>query len=341
MTASHTDVSIIICSKDRPTDLARAIASIRESGEAGRDAEVVIVEESDSPREIPGVRYIHLARKDHGFGYSRNAALRAANGALVVFIDDDCEAERGWVEALTEPFRNDPTILGVAGAVLVKDCGLIGYAENILGFPGGGLRYLDGAPWKVVTTRYLSTCNCAYRREAVLQRGGFLEDARLGGEDSLLAERVTAVGRYVYAPEAVVIHHHRTTLRGMIRQAFGFGRSHPYLLRRHPVHGLWIDVPGRSMMWARSPIRGWVDCASADKKAVAILALSTLYHPFIVLLPLYLVWLSMSAARRARRRGIRISPAVAGLLAGLLLFKSTALTAGRWFRSTKYGVVCL
>jgi GT2 family glycosyltransferase len=135
----------------------------------------------------------------------------------VVFLDDDCEAEQGWLEALMTPLRRDSQVLGVAGAVLVRDCGPIGFAENILGFPGGGLRYLDAARGELaVPTCHLSTCNCAYRREVVLRAGGFSEDARFGAEDSLLAENVSALGPCLYTPYAVVYHQPRNQIRAVL-----------------------------------------------------------------------------------------------------------------------------
>jgi GT2 family glycosyltransferase len=146
-------------------------------------------------------------------------------------MDDDCEAERGWIEALTAPLRQDPTILGVAGAVLVRECNLIGYAENILGFPGGGLRYLHEAQGRAVPTRYLSTCNCAYRRDAVIRAGGFPEEARFGGEDFLLAERVATLGPCLYVPDAVVYHRPRGRLRAVFRWFMRRGESEIMLLR--------------------------------------------------------------------------------------------------------------
>jgi GT2 family glycosyltransferase len=227
---SWADVSVIICTKDRPEDLARAIASIRSSGPTGYKAEIIVVEEGDQPRNIPGVSYIFLPREGRGFGYARNAGLRAAAGSVVAFMDDDCEAERGWMEALIAPMQHDESILGVAGAVLVRECGPIGYAENILGFPGGGLRYLHEARGKVVPTRYLSTCNCAYRKEAVLQAGGFPEEARFGGEDFLLAERVATLGPCLYAPDAVVYHRPRGRLCEVFRWFMRRGESEIMLL---------------------------------------------------------------------------------------------------------------
>jgi len=150
---------------------------------------------------------------------------------VILFIDDDCLAEQGWAEALWQTFLAEPLVVGVAGAVLVKDCGPIGYAENILGFPGGGLRYLHDAQGRVVPTHYLSTCNCAYRRKTVLAAGGFLEDARLGGEDFLLAERVTTLGPCVYTPMAVVYHRPRGSLGAIFRWFMRRGQSEIGLFR--------------------------------------------------------------------------------------------------------------
>ncbi|MFQ5945191.1 MAG: glycosyltransferase family 2 protein [Anaerolineae bacterium] len=231
---------MIICTKDRPADLARAIASIRASSAAGRAIEIVVVEESDTPREIPGVHYVHLPRGGRGFGYARNVGVRAAAGDILLFMDDDCEAEQGWIEALAKPLSDNHEVLGVAGAVMVRDSGAIGHAENILGFPGGGLRYLHSANGRVVPTRYLSTCNCAYLRDAVLRAGEFPEDARLGGEDFLLAERISALGSCVYAPTAVVYHRPRSRLAAIFRWFVRRGQSEIRLLSATAHRGQFV-----------------------------------------------------------------------------------------------------
>jgi GT2 family glycosyltransferase len=210
-------VSIIICSKDRRRDLEQAVFSVRKSGPVGAAAEIVVVEETDRPEPIADVRYLAIPRQHRGFGYARNRAVQVSTGDILLFIDDDCQAKEGWGEALLAPFEGDRSVLGVAGAVAVHECGLVGYAENILGFPGGGLRYAHHAQGHTVPTQYLSTCNCAYRKETLQRVGGFPEEARAGSEDSLIAERVAQLGPCCYTPHAVVYHRTRDRLSAVAR----------------------------------------------------------------------------------------------------------------------------
>ena len=226
----NQQVSIVVCTKNRPVQLDKAIASIRRSGPLGRQVEIIVVEESVSPRTLPDVRYVHLPEAGRGFGYARNRGVKEAQSEIVVFVDDDCEAESGWLEALIDPFFTRPEVMGVAGAVSVRRCGLIGHAENILGVPGGGLRYHHQAGGSLMTTRFLSTCNCAYRRSAILRAGGFCEEARFGGEDFLLAERVSDSGVCVFAPLAVVYHQTRDRWSSVFRWFVRRGRSEVTLL---------------------------------------------------------------------------------------------------------------
>jgi len=231
--AGPPTVSVVICTKDRPEDLLRAVASVRASGDTGRQVEIVVVEEAAAPRRIPDVRYVHLPPEGGGFAHARNVGVAQTAGDIVAFLDDDCEAEHGWLDALAAPLRDDPAVLGAAGAVLVRHCGQVGYAENILGFPGGGLRYLHHAQGRTAPTRHLSTCNCAYRRDAVRRVGGFPDRGRLGGEDFLLAERVSAIGACVYTPHAIVYHRPRGRLTAVL--AWFVRRGQSEMLLRHAV----------------------------------------------------------------------------------------------------------
>jgi cellulose synthase/poly-beta-1,6-N-acetylglucosamine synthase-like glycosyltransferase len=178
-------------------------------------------------------------------------ALAHVEAEIVVFIDDDCIAAPGWLDALLDPILRDSSVLGVAGAVHVRNCGRIGYAENVLGFPGGGLRYLHAAQGQVVRTRHLSTCNCAYRRSALIKAGGFAEEARSGGEDSLLAERISCDGVCLYAPDAIVYHRTRDSLPAVFRWFVRRGASEVTMLRLSTDRLAFLRYLARSSLTLR------------------------------------------------------------------------------------------
>ncbi len=274
-----------------------------------------------------------------GASAARNAGGRAAVGAVLAFTDADCAPDPAWLRHLTAPFA-DPAVGAVAGRVLpapARSTVELFSALYTLRSPLEPARHRAWTPWE----GGFPTANFAVRRALLFDLGGFDERLRLYGEDYDVCARLYARGMAIeYTPEARVLHHHRTALTGLLRQAFGFGRSHAYLLRRHAGPGLWAELPRRGVRWAGWPGRVWIDVAAPDKKLLAILALGALSRPMLFLLAPYLLWLAVGTARRARDAGMVASPLTALALAGLLLLKSAGMTAGRWWGSLRYGAVC-
>lgn len=224
-------VSILICSKNRRHMLAALIREIRQLKSIFL-LEIVVVEETHTDDPIVGVKYISHPLSDRGIGYARNLALKHACGDILVFVDDDCNVSRGWLEKLIQPLLADNRVLGVQGGVTVPaQSNSIGWAETLLGFPGGGLKRILEADGKWRETRNVSTLNCAYRRSIISQIGGFDERLVAGGEDNLLAKMVCRYGRCTFVPEAVVIHQPRGCLRKIWSWFVSRGRSDVELMR--------------------------------------------------------------------------------------------------------------
>jgi hypothetical protein len=127
----------------------------------------------------------------------------------------------------------------------------------------------------------------------------------------------------------------------MLRQAFGFGRSHAWLMRRHAPRGLWLTLPRVSLARPGFPLPLWIEAAGPDKKAAALLVAGLLWRPLLLLLPLYALWLWWDVRARARERGLALSWLQHWGLAGCLLAKAAALTGGRWWGSLRYRRACL
>ena len=209
-------VSVLICTRDRREMLDVLLADLQTQDYPGT-IEIVVVEETDAPRPPEGVKYVPLPVKNHGIAYARNQAMVHASHELVVFVDDDCRVAPDWLQALLAPF-SDAGVWGVQGGVTVPEgTGAVGWAESLLGFPGGGISRVHQACGRNQDTREVSTLNAAYRRAAVLQAGGFPEAARLGGQGYLLAQPVADRGRLLFVPAAMVRHAARGSLPAIWR----------------------------------------------------------------------------------------------------------------------------
>lgn len=105
--------TVAICTRDRPSDLRRAIASVLRSDFP--DFDLLVIDQSTSPRTERiivrfrqvdrRVRYLRSERT--GLSIARNLAMTSAGSELVVFTDDDCVVERGWLGTMVRVLEAD------------------------------------------------------------------------------------------------------------------------------------------------------------------------------------------------------------------------------------------
>ncbi len=247
------DVSIVIISKERHTELVGTVAAIRHHVDArapGVSVEIVVLEESTAPNPVPGARYRHIPKRNLGFGFARNQAVRAARGRIIVFVDDDITPSEKWLKSLLAPLQ-DPEVVGVGGGVIPSPDGLgpVGGALGLLGFPAGGVLRIPPAWEAPVQTRTISTTNCAFRRSAYERAGGFDDAFVHGGEDSDFFLRLAEFGKLMFAGRAFVYHRQREELRAVFRWGIRRGMAYFCLdcVRRGPLFSLF-GPPRRSIL---------------------------------------------------------------------------------------------
>jgi len=341
-------VSVVIPVRDGARTLPRTLATLAALDPA--PDELVLVD-NGSADETPALLDAFAAAASHakvlvvreprrGASVARNTGARVASGDIVAFTDADCCPRADWLAGLTEPFR-EAGVGAVAGQVLATSPrGVVETFSSLftLQLSGPRARHTRWTPW----SGGFPTANLAVRRDLWQRLGGFDESVTIYGEDYDLCARLYGAGAaIVYTPDAVVEHQHRVGLRAMLRQAFGFGRSHAWLMRRHLARGLWLDLPRGSFARPAFPAPVWIDAAAPDKKVLGLLVAGCAWRPLLVLLPLYGVWLWWDATRRTRARGLRVSWLARWGLVGCLLAKAAAMTSGRWWGSLRYGRACL
>jgi len=230
MNSKERSVSILIITRDRREMLESLLADLHQQKFDG-EYEIVVVEETDSPNAPEGVAYFPHPMRNKGIAFARNLALEHASHDVLVFVDDDCRVDAGWLEKLIIPL-NDQGVLGVQGGVVVPDgTGAIGWAESLLGFPGGGVTRVVQSDGEVQETAEISTLNAAYRKASVIAAGGFSDQARFGGEDFLLAREVAKQGYLCFVPNAEVKHEARGNLSAIWQWFVRRGRAEVGILK--------------------------------------------------------------------------------------------------------------
>ncbi|MBI1290851.1 glycosyltransferase [bacterium] len=239
--ASLPGVTIMICARNAEKHLARAIEAAKAQDYPGAVSLLVVDNGStDATGEI--ARSFGATVIDHaipGVAGARQRAWQEAGTEVVAFLDSDCEPPGDWLARAVPRLLEDEKLAAV-GAKLADG-------------PPSTLAEEHIAAQGVLNTDYLwmgskrhfpfvVTAALVLRRAALERVGGFDESfGRMGGEDCDLCFRFREAGyKLDYMPEIRVIHHHRASVRGMMRQVFWYGQGSVAVLARwHHRLGWW------------------------------------------------------------------------------------------------------
>jgi glycosyltransferase involved in cell wall biosynthesis len=161
-----------------------------------------------------------------------NAAIRATRGDVIVRCDAHAELPPGYVAAAV--VRLESTGAGVVGGI--QDAvgttpfqRAVAYAmSSLLG--AGGATYRSSRPPGPTDTVYLGV----FPRQ-VLAEVGLYDESLLRNQDYELNHRIRRSGRQVFfAPELRVTYRPRSSVQGLWRQYFDYGKWKRRVVRRHP-----------------------------------------------------------------------------------------------------------
>lgn len=231
-----TKVSVIVCtySLDLLPDTLACLNSLIE--QSFKDLEILLVMDRNEKlfqalsQSIPPSVKILINEKP-GLSEARNTGVNNSMGDIIVFIDDDAEADKGYILNLLKNY-DDKNVIGVGGKILPKE--KPSYPEELYWI--GGFTY-KGYPEERCSVRNVHGCNMSFRREVFNKAGMF--DTNLGrvgrklvtAEETEFSVRVLIAfpgSRIVYDPSAVVYHKnhpYRQRFRYIIKRAFYEGHS--------------------------------------------------------------------------------------------------------------------
>lgn len=155
---------------------------------------------------------------NRGFTEACNQGAELARGKYLVFLNNDTEPQKGWLENLIGLSEGDPSI-GAVGAKLVYPNGTLQEAGGIVFSDGNGWNYgrgkrPDDPQFNFVReVDYCSGAALLVRKSIWQAIGGFdMRYAPAYYEDTDLCFAIRKAGfRVMYQPAAVVIHHEGAT----------------------------------------------------------------------------------------------------------------------------------
>jgi len=237
-------VCVVVPVRDRPDELADCLRSLEAVRHPRELLQIVVVDDGSArPVVVPdGVELVRLPRSVGPAG-ARNAGARRARGDLLAFLDSDCTADPGWLEALV-PELADPAVAAAGGRVAAAaERSWLERYEAVRSPLDLGPKRTTARPGRPVP--YLVTANAVVRRADFEAAGGFDPTMRWG-EDVDLCWRLHDAGRLlVYQPAGLVRHRHRGAVRAFVATRASYAGSEVALLARHPGGGRWLGFsPG-------------------------------------------------------------------------------------------------
>jgi GT2 family glycosyltransferase len=223
-----------------------------------RDFEILVVDNGSSDgshavveRCCPEARWVGLPR-NRGFAAAANAGIRAARGELIALLNNDTEAEPGWLEALVAGLDRRPEMTFAASRI--RDA-----AERTRIDGAGDAMNWYAMPFKIgagetddgrfdVEREVFGACAAAalYRRSLFAEIGGFEESFFAYIEDVDLSFRARLAGhRCLYVPAAILYHIGSATAGRDSAFALRLATRNQLLLvvRNFPWPYVWTRLP--------------------------------------------------------------------------------------------------
>ncbi|MCU1427288.1 MAG: glycosyl transferase, family 2 [Actinomycetia bacterium] len=222
-------VSVVVCAYNEERVIADCLDSLASCDYPA--LEVIVCDDGSTDRTGVlarqfGFRVLDLPHG--GLSQARNAGIAAATGEIVAFLDADAMCHPEWPFHLALSLEGEG-VVGTGGPNLpVARAGLVERAVALC----------PGNPVEVLVTddraEHVPGCNMAFRRDALLDAGGFDVVFTSAGDDVDLCWRLLdRDDQIAFSTTAQVRHHRRGTTLAYLRQQRGYGRAERLVAYRH------------------------------------------------------------------------------------------------------------
>ena len=228
-------ISVVIPSLNSARTLAHTLLALQRN--SVKPEEILVIDGMSEDETISIARRFGCVVVTNPLRHTaaaRQQGFRMATGEIVAMTDADCVPNEDWVERVRDHFSRDPKLDGVGGPVHLDnpDNQVQAYCAHkaTVGVP----EQMEIITRKGMRGRF-SGANCAYRRQLVLDIGGYDYRFQAHGEDiDLFWRLVDRKARLLFDPTMSVEHlGFAQDLPTLASKSFGYGTASARLDRAH------------------------------------------------------------------------------------------------------------
>ncbi|MDB5362695.1 MAG: glycosyl transferase family 2 [Rhodospirillales bacterium] len=229
---SYPRVSVVVCAYNADRTMDQCLASLEHMNYP--NYEVIVVNDGSTDRTLEiSQRYEYcriISQPNKGLSVARNVGAEAATGEIVAYTDSDCVVDKDWLTYLVAKMQHKG-LSAVGGPNFPPpEDDLVPAAVAVS--PGGPTHVLVSDE----VAEHIAGCNMAFKRDVLLELGGFDPTYRAAGDDVDICWRFQNAGYTIgFAPAAVVWHFRRNTVEAYLNQQKGYGKAEALVYSKHPL----------------------------------------------------------------------------------------------------------
>jgi cellulose synthase/poly-beta-1,6-N-acetylglucosamine synthase-like glycosyltransferase len=222
-------ISVVVPTKNSQRMIEKCLNSLTSQSYSNYEIIIVDGHSVDDTIKIVSKFPVRIVFEDGGTRASAcNVGISHSRGEIVAFTDDDCIVPKGWLEKIAKHF-DDPNVAVVGGP------GLTPPDSDKWEKTFGAIRTLIiKSTNELGPVEQIPGCNSAYRKSALVEIGGFVEDLPTAEETELHFRIMKSDLELVYDSELAVHHYPRVNLAKFLKQNFRYGVGKGLMLRLHP-----------------------------------------------------------------------------------------------------------
>lgn len=218
MTTTPPDLSVVVATLNRSAAVSTLLDGLIALEAPDFSYEIIVADNGSSDNThavverfaaaatVP-VRYVREPRP--GVSNARNAGVSAAKAALVAFTDDDQDVAPDWLRVIVRVFREHEDVDLIGGRVHPR--WIHPPPAWITRSVWGPISIIDRGPTPFRVTRERWMClpggNMAWRRQALIDLGGFSPEYPRSQDRELTVRALLAGRNALYVPDMIVYHH--------------------------------------------------------------------------------------------------------------------------------------